>query len=466
MRIVMKTHNQLIVCLTVLGLAACSKEETGTVQESDGLRTFTAGFIETRTNLAKNDAGEFTKMVWSAGDKIGVFDKNGKPQPFTTKEGGPSATFTGSATAPSGNWSAFYPYNEKASLTESGDLVSNIPEVQFAKKDGVSDNVTLMVASCDASKNQFLFTQVCGLIKIDLPEGCVSVTLENPANTDLDENGGMTGNVGTKFAKTTAYSWGFRYSGVTLLSSDGEGLEAGTYYMAVRPFKYTGKLLLTMRHKDGKVYIAEREVKDFSVQRGEILPLKVNPVWIADDGVQLHTGRDGDKFFPKTSEKTSSVQKSEDVKFMGVPAIRWELTSEAKWSGILNVEGSKYIDIKPYSDGNYAIEYYVKCEDSALNADNKYDELFWNMIGNNKYYPIYRRTGGNKGRLYLGISDNQWHRITFPLTQEFCEKISNGQLWRVKLGINPSSEEMAKAFKGSVFYFGGFRLVRKTGSAD
>ena len=108
----------------------------------------------------------------------------------------------------------------------------------------------------------------------------------------------------------------------------------------------------------------------------------------------------------------------------------------------------------------------MKCEDSALNADNKYDELFWNMIGNNKYYPIYRRTGGNKGRLYLGISDNQWHRITFPLTQEFCEKISNGQLWRVKLGINPSSEEMAKAFKGSVFYFGGFRLVRKTGSAD
>ena len=183
---------------------------------------------------------------------------------------------------------------------------------------------------------------------------------------------------------------------MTLLSSDGEGLEAGTYYMAVRPFKYTGKLLLTMRHKDGKVYIAERNVTDFSVKRGEILPLKINPVWTADDGVQLHTGRDGDRFFPKTSEETSSVQKSEDVKFMGVPAIRWELTSEARWSGILNVEGSGYIDIKPYSDGNYAIEYYVKCEDSALDAGNKYDELFWNMIENDKYYPVYRCTGGNK----------------------------------------------------------------------
>lgn len=462
----MKTRIIAVITLAAVVAAACTKENVSAYSpETECDLTFAAGFETTRTNLAQDAGGAYTKMEWSAGDRIGVFDGSGVPQPFVTTESGASVSFTGKADAPEGNWLAFYPYNPKATLSSTGkSLITSIPEVQFARKDGVADNVTLLVASCEADSRKFVFTQVCGLIRLELPSGCVSVTIENPANEKMDDNGGLTGVIGTTFGKNTAYSAGFSYSSVTLLSPDGKGLEAGNYYVAVRPVKYTGKLLLTVRREDGHLFITEKEVSDLSVGRGQILPVKINPEWTEDDGVALYTGGTADRFAPQTNVKTSSVTISDDERLMGRPTVRFELTSEAAWSGALIVKGDP-IDVTPYGGGNYAIEYYVKCEDSALGVEG-YDELFYNLIGknNDKYYPFYRRTSGHTDRLYRGVADTLWHRMTFPLTPEMYAKVApGGSMSKVAVGLNAKSADVSKAYKGSVMYFSNFRIVRKSG---
>lgn len=99
----------MIMVAAAVAAIACNKENieqtNPATAPSDGIVTFTAGFDAfgkpaTRTNLAQNEAGEYTKMVWSAGDVIGVVDKNGKIQPFTTEAGGATAVFKGAAVAP------------------------------------------------------------------------------------------------------------------------------------------------------------------------------------------------------------------------------------------------------------------------------------------------------------------------------------------------------------------------------
>ena len=165
---IMKTRHLYFAAFAIL-FASCAKQEAemSPVQSDNELRTFVADFEQTKTNLAPDGEGVYRKMIWSAGDKVGIFDASGVPQPFETKTGGASATFTGSATAPTDSWYAFYPYSAKATK-EGSYLLSAIPEIQYAKKDGVSDNVTLLVAKCAANETKLSFKHACGLVKIDL----------------------------------------------------------------------------------------------------------------------------------------------------------------------------------------------------------------------------------------------------------------------------------------------------------
>ena len=95
---IMKTRHLYFAAFAIL-FASCAKQEAemSPVQSDNELRTFVADFEQTKTNLAPDGEGVYRKMIWSAGDKVGIFDASGVPQPFETKTGGASATFTGSA---------------------------------------------------------------------------------------------------------------------------------------------------------------------------------------------------------------------------------------------------------------------------------------------------------------------------------------------------------------------------------
>ena len=459
----------MIIVAAAVAAIACNKENVESTNPepapSDGIVTFTAGFDvfgepDTRTNLAQNEAGEYTKMVWSAGDVIGVVDKNGKVQPFTTEAGGATAVFKGAAVAPENTWYAFYPYSEDAKVS-STTLNTIIPEVQYAKKDGVSDNVTLLRAKCDVSSNSFNFGHLCGLVRVNVPDGCVAVTLEFP---DAAQANGLTGGIAVALNYDfSTYHTDMWYKSVTLVSPDGGAMEAGNYYLAVCPMDYSGKVLLTMRRNDGKISI--KEATGLQVGAGEVRPINVTPVWEDDLGTVIYNGEANDKFhyFGSVSNNgtpTVSLEEVSDEKVIGVKSIRWELTEEYEWTGYLIFEGSSISMANYYND--YALEYYVKANKTAIGADTGW-EIYWHhFIGNPSKWdtaPIYRTAGHEKYKGINGLDDTDWHRVSIPLKDYFG---SDGYLNRIEMHIKPDSDNKAKAAKGSVFYVNDVRIIKKT----
>lgn len=466
----MKTTRIMIIVAAAVAAIACNKENVEPTNPepapSDGIVTFTAGFdmlggSATRTNLAQNEVGEYTKMVWSAGDVIGVVDKNGEIQPFTTEAGGATAIFKGTADAPESTWYAFYPYNENARVNSTElKLLTKIPEIQYAKKDGVSDNVTLLRAMCSVSSNSFSFTHLCGLVRINVPDGCVAVTLEFP---DAEQKYGLTGGI------AVALNYGFDtyhtnmwYKSVTLVSPDGGAMEAGNYYLAVRPMNYTGKVLLTMRRNDGKISIIE--APGLQVGQGEVRPINVTPAWEDDLGAVIYNGEENDQFY-YTGDNTL-FQEVTTEKVVGGKSIRWELTKEVAWTGYLKFpvkQGANNLSMEKYYN-DYALEYYVKANKTAIVANSNFWEIYYhNFIGESRkedIAPIYRASVSSEK--YKGINaldDTDWHRVSIPLKDYFDSK---GYLNTIEMHIKPDSDGKVLNAKGSVFYVNDVRIIRKT----
>lgn len=445
---------------------SCTKENISSPAQdgqNDGKITFSAGFedIATKTNLAQDGAGEYTKMVWSAGDVIGIFDKNGKPQPFTTAEGGASAVFTGAAEAPSDEWYAFYPYREDARRNSNEGIETYVPEIQYAKKDGVSDNVTLLKARCALDKSSFTFEHICGFVRLNVPEGCVSVTIEFP---DAPQTSGLSGGFASFYNGWQMYRNDMWYNSVTLVAPDAGAMSEGNYYIAVLPVNYTGKVMLTMRRNDGKICI--KQADGLQVGAGDVRPINVTPRWEDDLGVVIYNGEENDKYwwYGSDIDGVPSVQldEVENEKVTGSKSIRWELTSEAKWTGYLKFEGKESLPLDRYLD-DYALEYYVKANRTALDATYLGWEIFYqNFIGSNeindKVY-IDRIYAHSRYKGINGLDDTDWHRMSFPLKDVFPEGYS---LKRIENTLKLSDENRAKAAKGSVFYVNDVRIIKKT----
>ena len=467
----MKTTRIMIMAAAAVAAIACNKEnvEQNNPAPADGTVTFTAGFDVlgepapgTKTNLAQNEAGEYTKMVWSAGDVIGVVDKNGAVQPFTTEAGGATAIFKGAAEAPESTWYAFYPYNVQAEVVSPNadpTLNISIPEVQFAKKDGVSDNVTTLVGSCSVEGNSIMFTHVCGFVQINAPEGCVSVTLELP-----EANEGITGGVGTKFYKYGTYSTKIRYRSVTLVSQ--EGMAAGNYYIAVKPIKYTGKVRITMHHKDGGVFV--KEASGLSVGAGEVLPVNITGIsWSADKEINLFTGGASDKFSTLDSPYQCSITKVSDEKLIAPESVRWAFDTDniaSQWAGFLGFRGS--VDLANYAD-DYAVEYYIKCNLPAVTTCGKDYELYTHQFNEKNDQPEYRiKSHRNDKDTFNGLGDTGWHRISIPL----CNILNTSGTTISHIQMKPyASAEKAEdavlqiqSYKGAEFYINNLRIVRIT----
>lgn len=447
-----------------LAALSCTKENISSPAQDgqpDGKITFSAGFedIATKTNLAKDGAGEYTKMVWSAGDVIGIFDKNGKPQPFTTEAGGASAVFTGAAEAPSDRWYAFYPYREDAKISTSKGLETYVPEIQYAKKDGVSDNVTLLQARCDIDKTSFTFSHVCGLVRVNVPEGCIAVTIDFPDAQASEKNAcALAGGFASAFNYDwTMYRTDMWYRSVTLVARDGGAMAGGNYYIAVLPVNYTGKVMLTMRRKDGKISI--KQADGLQVGAGEVRPINVTPVWEDDLGVVIYNGEKNIGYWWDGSDidGVPSVQldEVEDEKVIGSKSIRWELTAEKKWTGYLRFHGDNGLPLDTYLN-DYAIEYYVKANRTALDAQTGW-EMFYHSFGSLENKAPIHRTG-----VYAGINclnNTDWHRVSIPLKDVFP---ANYTFSGIQMHILPDSDSKAAAAKGSVYYVNDVRIIKKT----
>lgn len=465
---IMKTQHLYFAAFAIL-FASCAKQEAemSPVQSDNELRTFVADFEQTKTNLEPDGR----KMIWSAGDKVGIFDASGVPQPFETKTGGASATFTGSATAPSGSWYAFYPYSAKAKMGEKDGkhyLLSAIPEIQYAKKDGVSDNVTLLVAKCAADETTLSFKHACGLVKIELPVECISVTLEvlNPDNLWTQPlSGGVKVDVG---APTNSWSTLLCYTSVTLVGENGGNIPAGTYYLAVKPIDFKGDVLLSIRNAENKIYVKNRT--GFTVGAGQIRPITINPGWVEDDGLNLFSEMGGTSIYKYVAgeawdaEEPLRTTDENQPKIYGTKGTKIEYSSDAAWSGRVGLQDGA-ADLTNFIDKGYSVEYFVKFDESMLNNDRQLVFRHWFKNNDPNYWVtefdecnIIRYNNGSYPST-LGIQDTEWHRISFPLTSKLMR--NGNSVWQFIIDPNFTADEAAAAM-GDIFYFDEVRLVRKT----
>lgn len=467
---IMKTQHLYFAAFAIL-FASCAKQEAemSPVQSDNELRTFVADFEQTKTNLAQDEAGVYRKMIWSAGDKVGIFDASGVPQPFETKTGGAFATFTGSATAPTDSWYAFYPYSAKATK-EAPYLLSAIPEIQYAKKDGVSDNVTLLVAKCAADETTLSFKHACGLVKIDLPVDCISVTLEvlNPDNLWTQPlSGGVKVDVG---APTNSWSTLLCYTSVTLVDENGGNIPAGTYYLAVKPIDFAGDVLLSIRNAENKIYVKKR--KGFTVGAGQIRPITINPGWVEDDGLNLFSEMGGtsiykyvaNEFDDSSLDPLRTTTDGNQPRIYGTQGTKIEYSSDKAWSGRVALHGGD-AELTKFIDNGYSVEYFVKFDESMLNNDRQLVFRHWfknNSSGWTTKYDECNIIRYNYGSIpsTLGIQDTEWHRISFPLTSDLM--LGGNTVYQFIIDPNFTDDAQAAAAKGSIFYFDEIRLVRKT----
>ena len=444
----MKTRFFTILSVAAVMAMACSKNvDVEHVQQYE----FSAMLeIPVKTSLAQDAQGKYTKMEWSENDKIGLFDASGKPQPFTTEQGGASAVFKGEASAPSDYWFAFYPYTSeavKAGASGQENLRINIPEIQYAVKNGIADNVSVLVAKCAVGSSSLNFNHVCGYISINVPDGVVSVTIET-------EGTALSGSIGAYFSASNPWMTTFQHNSVTLVSSDGGPMSEGTYYMAVRPVNHTGKVLLSMRHNDGRISV--KEADGLTVGRAQVRPINVNPVWMTDDGVSIYTEASDNKC--NVSASNSTVTDVEDVKILGNKSTKWEIGTGKQ--GYFKLNASARFDLTSYKEG-YALEYYIKAEPPTLGTSwELYYHDFAGYWVSNSYpgkvlgkAPVYGTAMTNS--TYFGINDTAWHRISVPFDESLVSGLNN-QYQMLELRLKGNSPA------GNLFYIDDVRIVRKT----
>lgn len=234
----MKRAYLLFALAALASAASCQKEMTNTQIEKGQPFTFKAvRSVESKTVLE----GE-KSVYWAPGDKVAVYDAEGKAVEFSTdiKTNSATAVFT----APSivlpenGVIASAYPYNG-TSTYESGLVKGlNVPARQTAKAGSFDPNaaVTVAVGKVDGENTELSYTSVHSLISFTLDAEC-----EVPASVKLSCGGNLAG--------TANYD---EEGNVTVTSGTNEvvlegNFEAGeTYYIVVWPGAAANGLTLTL----------------------------------------------------------------------------------------------------------------------------------------------------------------------------------------------------------------------------
>ena len=143
----------------LLAVAACSQESIKVSVKSNGLvaRTFSSAFTKT----ALDEDG--LSVVWSASDKINVFDETAtcaSYEAFTASAAGGTTYFSGYVDSEAQEFYALYPYNSDATWDYSTKTITtSLSHKQTAVKEGFQDMTNLSVAKI-GSDGKFIFRNV------------------------------------------------------------------------------------------------------------------------------------------------------------------------------------------------------------------------------------------------------------------------------------------------------------------
>ena len=149
----------------------------------------------TRTAVDKNTSeGSVSGIVWTEGDKLGVFEQTGASQTLYTKDGDEpqaKATFKSDASDIT-PYRAYYPYSESNNGRPWTSLLGNIPAVQPADEGTLSGDYKVgQVKAGGTSENgyEFVFTHLFSLCRITLDASGTALIGDKLKSIDISVTG-------------------------------------------------------------------------------------------------------------------------------------------------------------------------------------------------------------------------------------------------------------------------------------
>ena len=302
---------------SMLLLASCTTDTDLGVALTPTLEPFYASIegSTTRTYIGEGD-----KLLWSAGDRVTVF--NGNTTPLEYQFAGDNGAASGalnpvspasvdSGSALSANY-AIYPHSASTTITDEGVIKINytIPATQTYAENSFGLGANVMVAvSEDVNDRNFAFKNVGGYFEFSLYGD--NVTVQSIAFSG-NNNEKLAGNVTITATHDGIPSLSFADDATTTLTLDcGEGVELGAdaehatkFWFVVPAIAYENGITITITDTEGKIMEKSTE-NEIVIGRSTVQPLATfevetymptNQIWYTSSDGEVVTPRQTDVF--------------------------------------------------------------------------------------------------------------------------------------------------------------------------
>lgn len=160
-------------------IMACNKVETSEqIEQQDGHNVIYATSEATKTTIT--DTG-IRQVEWLEGDEAMVYNTSGEGKKYTALNGGTTAKFV-SADGLTGDYcAAIYPASLALGCSSPTTITAKVP----LQQDGNFRNLVFAGVPKTSGSNQFLFTAVTSIIKINVPSEKDIVKIEVESNQSI-----------------------------------------------------------------------------------------------------------------------------------------------------------------------------------------------------------------------------------------------------------------------------------------
>ena len=277
-----KIYLSLVCCLGLFGLAACVQEMTPPVQGSHAITASIAqDGPQTRAILLDNP-GVRMESYWSAGDIIGIAGSDGAVKAFQVSaadisDDGRTAVFRSSDAVPSGNITAFFPYQEGAAIA-GGMITMDLPATQhYSLGKGLPqpDPSAALMAGTGTAETGVSLSNVLSVLKVGQSFD-EKATVAKVEFRDLDGKP-VAGRITIDPAKNYASDLTGEGTVITLDCGEGVSLEAGElgkFYILVPARNYPKGIEVTFVLSDGqRVVKTAGTTSGLNCGRGVVYPV-------------------------------------------------------------------------------------------------------------------------------------------------------------------------------------------------
>lgn len=258
----MKYLNLLSAAL-LISAVACTEESLEESNPSGEMRkvSFNATILdmedageleEKNTRSMMREGGE---IYWNANDMLGVFTLDGTLQDFRTENGGKVTRFEGYNDVP-GEFYAFYPYNENATL--NGDIISTeLSAVQYPEPGSFYNGGNILLARTRYGATQTAyFHSVCTWVRVSISEDyagqITGMILEGNNNELLAGDVTIDASLGNDAKITVVNSE--KASKKIVMNTEDHFYTGKYYYFVLAPQTFEKGVTVTLVNKDGLMW--------------------------------------------------------------------------------------------------------------------------------------------------------------------------------------------------------------------